>query len=308
MAERNYPADSRIAAYFSEDVSLDEVGPRAFQRQLYLSMMAQTLWMKGRIEMYRSSNTYGTLIWQLNEVWPTGGWGCIEYYDGNRQFGRWKPLMFLLQSFLFREVMVACGQGGRCYVRNDSPLACDVDIVLEAWYLDDGRSPLRNLTMSISLPEGRSSSWFSVSEDFLNGSDAVLISVNWSQVLLPSKAKEDPVSVYLWTLPKDLPLQHMVRFVVRVVFDFFSDTTEVVLDVRSSRLALYVVVSTNATGHFSENAFPLRPGSSRRISFYPVEDRTFDRDEFLDTLRVEHLGRSSTLSIVNKASSPTTIM
>jgi hypothetical protein len=37
----------------------------------------------------------GLLIWQLNEIWPTGGWGLLEYgtrsQDGSQIVGgRWK--------------------------------------------------------------------------------------------------------------------------------------------------------------------------------------------------------------------------
>jgi hypothetical protein len=78
MAKRNYPCGNRIQAFFGE-ASLDSVGRRSFEQQLFQCMTAQTLWMKGQIEIMRSSNTFGTLIWQLNENWPRGGWGAIEY-------------------------------------------------------------------------------------------------------------------------------------------------------------------------------------------------------------------------------------
>lgn len=35
--------------------------------------------MKSYIEGKRSLNEFGTLTWQLGEVWPTGGWGSLEY-------------------------------------------------------------------------------------------------------------------------------------------------------------------------------------------------------------------------------------
>ena len=35
--------------------------------------------MKSNIENRRSGNTFGTIIWQLGEIWPTGGWGSLEY-------------------------------------------------------------------------------------------------------------------------------------------------------------------------------------------------------------------------------------
>jgi beta-mannosidase len=301
MAERNYPADTRIAAYFGDDVMLDEVGPKAFQRQLYLSMMAQALWVKGQIETFRSGNSYGALIWQMNEIWPTGGWGCIEYHNGRHQLGRWKPLMFLLRSFLFRDDIVACGRAGLCYARNDNRLATDLNITLETWdLLPTSSEALRSTTRSISLPAGRSQSWFTISEDFLANAHAVLITVisASSSSTVPSNNAEES-SVYLWTLPKDLPLHPTIRFDIQVEFNAHTDSA-VVLDVSSSHLALYVFLSSGDMGHFSDNAFALRPGTTKRILFQPIAMDEFDRDSFVSALRVDHLGPSSTLSVVNK--------
>jgi hypothetical protein len=35
--------------------------------------------MKQQIETFRATNIFGTLIWQLGEIFPTGGWGSLEY-------------------------------------------------------------------------------------------------------------------------------------------------------------------------------------------------------------------------------------
>ena len=68
MAERNYPCDTHIVAYFGNHTSLDSVGESAFQMQLYQCMMAQSLWMKGEIEKRRSKNSYGLLV--STPSWP----------------------------------------------------------------------------------------------------------------------------------------------------------------------------------------------------------------------------------------------
>ena len=47
-------------------------------------------------------------FWQYNEIWPTGGWGSIEYgtpVQGQVVGGRWKPL----QHFLRRSVYATVG-------------------------------------------------------------------------------------------------------------------------------------------------------------------------------------------------------
>lgn len=123
MSQRNYPCDNMIQGFFGT-VDLDQVGGDAFRRQLYLCMISQCLWMKGEIEMKRNRNVFGLLIWQLNENWPTGGWGLVEYgshagESGQVIGGRWKPLMYLLRRSLYRDVIATCGEGGLCYCRND---------------------------------------------------------------------------------------------------------------------------------------------------------------------------------------------
>ena len=64
MAERNYPCDNHIEAYFGHH-DLDEIGEYHFQKQLYLCMIAHTLWMKSEIERQRSTNSFGTLVCRI---------------------------------------------------------------------------------------------------------------------------------------------------------------------------------------------------------------------------------------------------
>ena len=78
MFERNYACDRWIYSYFRL-IDLNETGAEALQRQLYFCMFGQALYMKAQVEGWRSNNIWGLLTWQYNEVWPTGGWGSIEY-------------------------------------------------------------------------------------------------------------------------------------------------------------------------------------------------------------------------------------
>ena len=54
------------------------VGFRALQ-----CMLGQALLVKGSMELHRATNQFGTMIWQLGEIWPTGGWGSLEYGNPN---------------------------------------------------------------------------------------------------------------------------------------------------------------------------------------------------------------------------------
>ena len=80
MSLRNYPCDNLIGYYFDLDKNeLDAVGEAAFKKQLYQCMLSQALELKGDIETRRAGNTFGIIVWQFNEIWPTGGWGTVEY-------------------------------------------------------------------------------------------------------------------------------------------------------------------------------------------------------------------------------------
>jgi hypothetical protein len=76
-AQRNYPADNMIDSYFGVkgDAYFNQTGEAVLKKQLYQSMLAQALLMKATIELRRAENQLGHLVWQYNEIWPTGGWG-----------------------------------------------------------------------------------------------------------------------------------------------------------------------------------------------------------------------------------------
>ena len=86
MFWRSYSADNIVNSYFGLDkaVNFSTVGdPIVFARQLLLSQLAAAL-VKA-IETFRSQNNFGTLTWQLGEIFPCGGWGSLEYaLRGNR--------------------------------------------------------------------------------------------------------------------------------------------------------------------------------------------------------------------------------
>ena len=282
----NYPCDSRIQLYFGEYTSLDDVGKDALQRQLYECMMAQLLWLKGRLEMMRAGNSFGTLVWQLNENWPTGGWGCLEYGPGRGGQGqvvggRWKPTMYLLRQ-LFRDTIVACGSGGLCFARDDSLNATYIQLTAEAWTLGH-QLPLRTFSWNCTTESGRSLAWFRLHDKFQDGADVIL---------LQSLHSSSETVAFLWNVPRNMPrLSLAVTFSVTVQPS--PTSRSVTLRLTSDHLALYVVLSTAAEGRFSDNAFHMRPGAPLTIRFEMVAaDEALDMESFLRTLHLDHLGRT----------------
>jgi len=127
MAQRNYACDDAWATYFPQAarlrVSLSDSGSANFSGQLYLCQLATALKLKGLVEYHRSLNLFGLLTWQLGEMWPTYGWGSLEYSSGEGSVsgGRWKPSHYFL-AHAYASAFTVCGVDGRCYVRNDNAL------------------------------------------------------------------------------------------------------------------------------------------------------------------------------------------
>ena len=73
--------DSLIDVYFGkkDESYFNSTGEAIFKRQLYQCQLSQALEIKSNIETRRSQNELGIIVWQYNEIWPTGGWGSIEY-------------------------------------------------------------------------------------------------------------------------------------------------------------------------------------------------------------------------------------
>ncbi|KAG7364672.1 glycoside hydrolase family 2 sugar binding protein [Nitzschia inconspicua] len=307
MAERNYPCDTHIFAYFGvEEDALNDTGKYAFQKQLYMCLMAQTLWMKGEIESRRSKNMFGMLIWQLNENFPTGGWGCIEYgkdtKDGSQILGgRWKPLMHLLELSLFRDQIVACGQEGLCYVRNDGMSAVSAIATFEAWNLHrrNGLENVNKFLYNTTLNSGEIQ-WFRLPNDFVIGDNQVFL-VNLDTDLPGTSTQVSSESVFLQTMPKNITgLGGSVS--IKILSIQGVEKGRALVSLESDRLALFVVLTTRAKGRFAENCFSLRPLQKKTVEFRPfIEGESVDLNLLKSSIRVEHLGLYISDSIAEDA-------
>jgi hypothetical protein len=97
------------------------------------------------------------MIWQLGEIWPTGGWGSLEYASpapGGVTGGRWKPTHNWYATHLFADVFVLCGAGGACVVKNDrfTPFAGSLSIA--ALDLASGVETVLHDDAAFGLPAG----------------------------------------------------------------------------------------------------------------------------------------------------------
>jgi beta-mannosidase len=195
-------------------------------------------------------------------------------------------------QYLFRDVFAACGKDDRCYIRNDGVHPVDASVWLEAWNLRESKAT-RAIRHSFRLDGGcHSTQRFSLPPAFLENADVVLIGIEDSHtgasLIEPTAFLEKP--------PRSIPrLSSEVNITIQV---YQLENGGASLQLSTDRLVLYLFVSTEAEGRFSENAFHLRPYERKTIVFDPLTSKDVVDTELLEnTLRIEHLGTYSVHSL-----------
>ena len=328
MYWRSYSQDSIVASYFGEGdgaaVNMSVVGDATvFARQLLLSQLAAALLVKSEVETQRAGNVYGTMLWQLGEIFPTGGWGSLEYATtiastaGQVRGGRWKPLHYLFESVLFKDVIVACGDSAVCYVRNDSPLKAigsQARVELEVVNVASGaRRAVRNSHELPLLPAGPGAiSWFCAGGgNISNGSNSGAGGTGggcdpWSKVLLSADCRADGSDCILnatvvsaagdllssnpsLLAPPAAVLKHLrpPRLVATVESPAPPAGAPIRIWVAAAAPALFVTLSTLAQGRFSRNAFFITVvGNHTEVLFLPIDGEGDQYDVLRKSLMV----------------------
>lgn len=300
MAQRNYPCDNLINAYFGDhsESYFNKTGEGIFKQQLYQCMLSQALILKADIETRRSANQFGCLVWQLNEIWPTGGWGSLEYgtpVKGQVLGGRWKPLHYFFRRSVFSDIMATCGRDGQCYVKNDSPWPFQGRCNVMALCFGDGRRmPLHGLDLDLMQGPGVKE-LFKVDIQNMSGTDYMLLSEcstnikddRRRQIVTAFGASEGNVVSFneiLMARPADLRLP--TAKVSAVVATSPNDDGSIDIVLTADKTVLFLTLTTLAHGRFSDNAFAMSPGIGK-VQFIPFG--ALDRTLLQSSLRLEHL-------------------
>jgi hypothetical protein len=313
---RSYSQDNIVASYFGEAaVNMSVVGDaETFARQLLLSQLASALLIKQTVETMRATNNFGLLLWQLGEVFPTGGWGSLEYsgprgYPGQVLGGRWKPLHNLLAATLFGDVFVACGSAGQCYARNDSPISAVAGfVVLELVSLETGAAAAAATRLPLALAPGPAAvSFFCASDGATSGPCRP-----WAALLVAAGCKPDASNCFLNASVTDAggatlalnpsllaPPSAVLPALRAPALAFAIETpappagSPIHVTVTAAAPALFVTLTTLAQGHFDTNAFFLMPGAGNAatVRFVPLpgSDAASVYAELGATLRVQSL-------------------
>jgi beta-mannosidase len=103
MHQRNNDANGKIMNYLSSTY----LYPKNFDMLLYVSQLLQMDAIRYGVEHFRRfrGTCMGTIVWQLNDIWPTASWSSVDYY------GRWKALHYA-EKRMFAPILLSCEEHG----------------------------------------------------------------------------------------------------------------------------------------------------------------------------------------------------
>ena len=103
MHQRNNDANGKIMNYLSSTY----LYPKNFDMMLYVSQLLQMDAIRYGVEHFRRfrGTCMGTIVWQLNDIWPVASWSSIDYY------GRWKALHYA-EKRMFAPILLSCEEHG----------------------------------------------------------------------------------------------------------------------------------------------------------------------------------------------------
>lgn len=231
--------------------------PRDFANFVYLSQIQQGLAIATAVDYWRSLKPHcmGTLYWQLNDTWPVASWSSLDHG------GSWKALHYMARRF-FQPVQVVAipsedGTSVAFSMVNDTAEAVGIDMNIFAVTLDGERLPIR--TASGTCSPDQATALLTIEETEIPV-DALLA---WSFIASNGMSGEGHLALQPY---KALELQPAgIATSVAPLADGCFEVT-----VRSSGLALFVMLEADCPGHFSDNAFDVHAGMSRRVVFEPA--------------------------------------
>jgi beta-mannosidase len=197
----------------------------------------------------------GTIYWQLNDTWPVASWSSLDYG------GRWKAMHYLVRRFFQPVTVAAIPSEGNSAIRfslvNDTMAEVSVDLSISLVTMSGEVSLLKSVQAMCSPDAAVTATSIDVS---LVPSDCLLA---WHFTASNGMGGQGH---YVNGTYKALELEPAGLTVLR---EEIEDDGTIELTVTAKGLALFVMIETETDGRYSDNAFDLTAGESRRIVFTP---------------------------------------
>ncbi|MBB2752393.1 UNVERIFIED_ORG: beta-mannosidase [Rhizobium aethiopicum] len=237
--------------------------PKDFPNFVYLSQIQQGLAIKTAVEYWRSLKPHcmGTIYWQLNDTWPVASWSSLDYG------GRWKAMHYLVKRF-FQPVAVAAipsedGKTIRFSLVNDTLEDVSIDLSMSILTMKGERRHVKDVQAVCSPDAAVTAATIDVSDI----DEGTLLA--WHFTASNGMGGEGH---YIHGTYKALELEPSG---LTVAHEYIEESGAIDINVTARGLALFVMIESETDGKYSDNAFDLAAGESRRIIFTPA--RPLDR-------------------------------
>lgn len=200
------------------------------------------------------------------------------YAAGQISGGRWKPIHYWYRKAIFTDQFAACDHNCTCFVRNDSPHSFVGGLVVRVTEFATG-SVQTLLKQNVTLDGGGAALvWVDLPGlGTFDGAKFILETIVHSN----SNAIVSH-NVVPWATPEMMQLipSNVSATAVRTADGGLAANVSV------KAVAVYVLLSTLASGRFEDNAFlTLPPG--RLVHFVPTAHEELKFERFAESLRVE---------------------
>ncbi len=146
MHQRNTAANGKIMNYISQTY----LYPKNFDELLYCSQLLQADAIRYGVEHFRRfrGTCMGTVVWQLNDIWPVASWASVDYY------GNWKALQYA-EKRMFAPILLSCEEHGEIDQKpNPNTLPAPVDISADLHVANETAQPVSGLVKwSLRMPD-----------------------------------------------------------------------------------------------------------------------------------------------------------
>jgi beta-mannosidase len=233
--------------------------PTGYENMLYVSQALQALSIKVACEHWRriKPHNMGTIIWQLNDIWPVASWSSLEYD------GRWKMLHYYEKNF-YAPLLISA-------IENEDNI--------EIWATSDINSS-QNATFNLDLLDMDGTSHFSDSKYiYLQALESKCIAT-YKQTDL-CKTKDSRKQLFLsFSLTNAqfsssnqhffCPFKHLKLKQPTINNELTEQNGKLVLTLESDTLAPFTWVRHgNIHGTWSDNGMHILPGQSVKLVFTP---------------------------------------
>ncbi|HRR06362.1 MAG TPA: hypothetical protein P5105_03680, partial [Victivallales bacterium] len=258
--QRCNKGNQKIIHHISEHFRM----PCGWENTIYMSQVLQTLCIKTACEHWRrmKPHTMGTLIWQINDIWPAASWSSIDYE------GRWKILHYAEKKF-FAPLLVSCVQterGLEIWGTSDLTKSLKGELKLALEKFDGSRLKSEKVKVNLRALESKIIKIFDTTDILKDDNLKRSIILRFSLECDSFKTENSHIFDEWKYLELEKP---------NIKWQITENRGKITLKIKSSTFTPYVWIRHgDVEGIFDDNGMHLFAGEELHLNFYSKSEKT----------------------------------